>query len=335
MIRLSVLDQSPAISGQSQADAVRETVELARLADRLGYHRYWMAEHHSAESFSSAAPEIMTARIAAATTGIRVGPGGVLLAHYSALKVAETFRLLATLFPGRIDLGIGRAPGVGWQGIRALQPAPAAFDDATFPDRLVALIRFLRGDPVADFPGVRAVPEGEEMPELWLLGSAVSSASLAAALGCAFSSAHFINPEGTDGVMRAYARAFRPSPWLAAPASNVCCFVFCADTEDEARDLAATRDLWRMRMHRGERGKVPTVEEALAYEYSEDERRIVAANRRVNIAGTPDSVRAQLLAIAQAYGTEEIVVLTNCARAARFRSYELLAEAFALTPRAT
>ncbi len=330
MVKLSVLDQSAAISGGSQSAAVRETIDLARHVERLGYHRYWLAEHHSAGAFSSAAPEIMTAAVAAATKSIRVGPGGVLLSHYSPFKVAEAFRVLSALYPGRIDLGIGRAPGGTGTAVQALQPSLARYDDNTFPAKVVALKAFLSGAAVDGYPDLHAVPDDAEAPELWLLGSGSGSAGLAAQLGCAFASAHFINSQGAAGVMEAYRQAFRPSPTLDRPLGNVCFFVLCADTEEEARDIEATRDLWRLRLGLGIRAAIPTVEEALAYDYSDAEQRYVETNRARHIAGTPEQVRDWLLRQGKTYEADEFVILTNCASKARFRSYELLAEAFEL-----
>jgi luciferase family oxidoreductase group 1 len=337
MALLSILDQSPIRQGGTAAEAIAETLALAELADRLGYHRYWLAEHHSSEGLAGTAPEILITRIAALTRGLRVGSGGVMLSHYSALKVAESFRVLEALYPGRIDLGIGRAPGSDQRTAVALQHGPGALGLDQFPHQIADLLAFLGDELPADHPfrGIHAQPIGPTMPELWLLGSTDQSAAYAAYFGAAFSFAHFINDQGGPEVMEAYRRYFKPSPRLASPAGSIGVFVLCADTEAEAQRLAASRDLWRLRLDQGLLGAVPPVEEALAYPYSREESLRVAFNRRRQVVGAPEQVRERLLDLARAYGVEELVVVSICYDfAARQRSYELLAEAFELTARA-
>src|SRR5436309_3017513 len=208
---LSVLDQSPVRSGGTPAEAIQETLDLARAADRLGYHRYWLAEHHSTTGLAGSSPEVLISRVAEVTSRIRVGAGGVMLSHYSALKVAENFRMLELLYPGRIDLGIGRAPGSDPLTARALAHGPGALGIEHFPAQIADLIGFLhdRLPPGHPFAGVRAMPVGPSAPELWLLGSSGDSAAYAAHLGTAFSFAHFINDEGGAEVVRAYREHFR------------------------------------------------------------------------------------------------------------------------------
>src|SRR5213082_2957547 len=219
MTRLSVLDQSPVRSGATPADAIRETLALARRCDELGYTRYWLAEHHSTPALAGSAPEVLIGRVAAVTSGIRVGSGGVMLQHYSALKVAENFRVLETLYPGRIDLGIGRAPGSDQLTARALQHGPGALGIEHFPNQIADLMGFLDNKMPADHPfaRIRVMPTGETSPEVWLLGSSDQSAIFAAYFGCAFSFAHFINDEGGPEIMDAYRQRFRPSERLTAP----------------------------------------------------------------------------------------------------------------------
>jgi luciferase family oxidoreductase group 1 len=246
-MKLSVLDQSPIRHGGTPAQAVAETLELARAADRLGYSRYWLAEHHSSEGLAGTAPEILIARIAAETSNIRVGSGGIMLSHYAPLKVAETFRMLETLYPGRIDLGIGRAPGSDQRTASALQHGPGALGIEHFPAQIAELMGFLTDALPANHPftGVHAMPTGKSVPEFWLLGSSDQSAAYAAYFGCAFSFAHFINDEGGAGVMEGYRRHFRPSAGLVAPRGSIGVFVLCAETEAAADNLASSRDLWR------------------------------------------------------------------------------------------
>jgi luciferase family oxidoreductase group 1 len=333
---LSVLDQSPVRSGSTPADAIHETLDLARAADRLGYHRYWLAEHHSTAGLAGSSPEVLIGRVAAVTSGIRVGSGGVMLTHYSPLKVAENFRVLETLFPGRIDLGIGRAPGSDPLTARALSHGPGALGLEHFPNQIADLIAFL-GDGLPaghPFAGVRAMPTGPTAPNVWLLGSSGDSAAYAAHFGTGFSFAHFINDEGGAEVVRAYREHFRPSPWLAAPRASVAAFAVCADTEAEAERLARSRDLFLVRLRSGRPGPYPSVEEALAYRYTPNELAIVRHTRRRTITGAPEQAMERLLALAEEYGVDELVVVTiTHSPKARLRSYELLAEAFGLERR--
>ncbi len=333
---LSVLDQSPVRSGGTPADAIHETLDLARAADRLGYHRYWLAEHHSTAGLAGSSPEVLIGRVAAVTSRIRVGSGGVMLTHYSPLKVAESFRVLETLFPGRIDLGIGRAPGSDPLTARALSHGPGALGLEHFPNQIADLIAFLRDGLPAGHPfaGVRAMPTGPTAPDVWLLGSSGDSAAYAAHFGTAFSFAHFINDEGGPEVVRAYRKHFRPSPCLEAPRASVAAFAVCADTEAEAERLARSRDLFLVRLRTGRPGPYPSVEEAMAYPYTPHELAIVRHTRRRTITGAPEQARERLLALADEYGVDELVVVTITHSAkARLRSYEFLAEAFGLERR--
>jgi luciferase family oxidoreductase group 1 len=361
-IALSVLDQSPIASGRTARDAFDETIALAQLADRLGYRRYWLAEHHNTRSLAGSAPEIMIARVAAETERIRVGSGGVMLQHYSPLKVAENFRVLQTLYPGRIDLGIGRAPGSDQRTAYALaQGKPISID--RFPEQLRDLAGFLHDDP--DFlpdghpykgvhalphdlpgdappgstentsaPGTVTDPSPAGSPEIWLLGSSNQSATYAAHLGFAFSFAHFINPHGSAHILEEdYRQNFRPSPELPEPRANLAVRVLCAETDEEARRLASSFGLGRLRFHRGEWGPLPSVEEALAYPYSEVERAQLETIQRDIVIGSPETVKQRLEHMAIVHRVDELVIVTLVHDpAARQRSYQLLAEAFELKP---
>lgn len=333
---LSVLDQSPIRSGGTPVEAIHETLELAQAAERLGYHRYWLAEHHSSSGLAGSSPEILIGQVAARTSRIRVGSGGVMLSHYSALKVAESFRVLETLFPGRIDLGIGRAPGSDQRTAMALRHGPGALGLEHFPRQIADLIDFLHDRLPLDHPfaGVRAMPAGPTTPELWLLGSSDESAAYAAHFGTAFSFAHFISSEGGVQAMRAYRESFRPSPSLRAPRASLAVFALCAETEAEATRLARSRDLFLARLYTGRSGPYPSVEEAEAYPYTPQELGIVRHARQRTFTGTPAQVRERLLALVEEYGADEIVVVTITHDfKARLRSYELLAEAFGLERR--
>ena len=330
---LGVLDQSPIRSGGTPTEAIQETLILAEHADRLGYTRYWLAEHHSSGGLAGAAPEVLMGQVAARTSRIRVGSGGVMLSHYSPLKVAENFRVLEALFPGRIDLGIGRAPGSDQRTARALRHGPGAVPLEHFPQQLADLIGFLHDELPDGHPygGVRAMPAGPSAPPIWILGSSSDGAALAAHFGTAFSYAHFINAVGGVDATRFYRESFRPSARLAAPQASVAVFALCAETEAEAERLARCRDLFIVRLYTGRFGPFPSVEEAEAYQYSPPERAIVAEARRRTVAGTPEQVKARLEALAAEYGVDELVIVTIPHDfKARLRSYELLAEAFGL-----
>jgi len=330
---LSVLDQSPIRAGATPGQAIHETLELAQACERLGYHRYWLAEHHSSGGVAGSTPEILIGQVAARTFRIRVGSGGVMLSHYSPLKVAENFRMLETLYPGRIDLGIGRAPGSDQRTAQALAHGPGALGIEHFPDQVADLVAFLHNRLPAGHPfsGVRAMPEGPTVPDLWLLGSSDGSAAVAAFFGTAFSFAHFINADGGEEVMRAYHHRFRPSPSRQAPTGSVAVFTVCADTEAEALRLAESRKLWIVRLHTGRTGPYPTVQEAQDYRYNGHELAILEHGRRRTIAGAPEQVRDRLLALGADYGVDEFVILTITEDfKSRLRSYEPLAEAFGL-----
>ena len=333
-MRISVLDQSPVISGHTPAHAVQETIKLAQAADQLGFHRYWLAEHHNMHGLADPCPEILLGAIGAATSRIRVGTGGVLLPYYSSAKVAEIFRMHEALFPGRVDLGIGRAPGGDMLTAKAINPISFYASDA-FPQQVADLVGWLDDDLPDDHPfkRVRAMPAGSGSPEVWLLGSSDYSARLAAYLGVRFAFAHFINVHGGDEVSRFYRHTFQPSQREAIPHSLVCVFVICAPTHEQAERLAAPIDHRRVLMATGRESLVLTTEQALACSYSEQERAIIQRERQRAIIGTPDTVKQKLLEIQRAYEADELMVITITGEyASRLRSYELLAEAFDLQP---
>ena len=333
MLRLSILDQSPIVSGHAPADAIRATIELARAADRLGFHRYWLAEHHAMKGLADPAPEILLGQIAAATTRIRVGTGGVLLPYYSPLKVAEVFRMYEALFPGRIDLGIGRAPGGTMLVARAMN-ADAFAGEERFPTQVQELVGYLDDSLPADYPfhAVKAMPAGPTSPQVWLLGSSDYSGSLAAYLGLRFSFAHFISAHGGPAVTRGYREGYRASGREPQPYSMVAVFAICASTQAEAERLAVSIDLRRLQMARGQDAPIATVEEALAQTYSEADRTLIARERARAVIGTPEHVRARLLELQEQFQADEVMVITITGDyASRLRSYELLAQAFTLS----
>jgi len=338
-MQLSVLDQIPIPAGGGAAQAIQETFALAALADRLGYARYWLAEHHNTTSLACPAPEVMIPQIAARTQRIRVGSGGVMLSHYSSLKVAEAFHLIEAMYPGRVDLGVGRAPGSDGRTARALAHGPGALGIEHYPEQLMDLYGYLAGDlpPEHPFREVRAMPEVGGLPELWLLGSSTVSATYAAELGWAFSFAQFISPEGGETVIRNYREQFQPSPALAQPRANMGVSVTCADTDAEAKDLSWSRWCWRIMSNRGVTGGgIPSVEDARAFPYTERELDYVEYMRGLSIFGTPQQCVAKLEALSATYDVDEFVVLTiTHDPVARRRSYELLAQAAELVPAGT
>lgn len=338
-LTLSVLDQSPVRQGGTAGDALRESVALAQVADGLGYKRYWVAEHHNSGTFAGTSPEILIGQIAAATRHIRVGSGGVMLSHYAALKVAEQFRMLATLFPGRIDLGIGRAPGSDQLTAAALSYPRPQIDINAFPQQVVDLLAFVDGqiNPDDQFAKIQVQP-GETppgVPEVWLLGSSDYSARLAAMVGLPFAFADFFGTTGRIGpsVADMYRRGFRETRFGAEPRVNVTVHVICAPTEEEAKHLAASRRFMRAARVMGIRGGLLPPDEAANYPLTPEVRRHAEEQGGKSIEGTPEQVRAQMIEVAESYGTTDVGVVTNCyAFADRVRSYELLAEVFDLTP---
>jgi len=336
MVALSVLDQSPIRSGGTPADAIAETLRLAERADRLGYTRYWLAEHHASAGLAGSSPEILIGAVAARTKHLRVGSGGVMLSHYSALKVAESFRVLETLYPERIDLGIGRAPGSDQKTARALARGPGALGIEHFPEQIADLLAYLDGDLPEGHPfaGVRAMPTGPTAPEVWLLGSSDESARLAAHFGTAFSFAHFINANYSVPILRLYHEQFRPSESLTEPRASMGVFAICADTEEEAARLARSRALFIARLYTGRHGPYPSPEEAERHLWTAHELAIAEQTEDRSIVGTPDRVRERLLHLASAHEVEELMVVTITHDfRARLRSYELLADAFGLAAR--
>lgn len=332
-LTLSVLDQSPIRTGGSPGQAVAETLQLARHCDRLGYERYWLAEHHSSGGLAGSTPEILIARVASLTERIRVGSGGVMLNHYSSLKVAENFRMLETLYPGRIDLGIGRAPGSDMRTAQALAAGPGKLGIEYFGNQIKDLLEFLDDSLEENHPfqGVHAEPRGPGMPDFWVLGSSDQSAAYASYFGLPFCFAHFITDAGGEAVMAAYRRHFQTSRWGGVPRGNVGVFVICAESDEEADWLAKSRDLFILRLRTGEPGPIPSPEEAAAYDYSPQEKMIVDQGRRRTIAGSPATVKTKLESLADAYGVEDLTVVTITHDfEKRLASYSLLAEAFEL-----
>jgi luciferase family oxidoreductase group 1 len=333
---LSVLDQSPIPEGSTGADALHNTLDLARLADELGYHRYWVAEHHGGPMLASASPEALIGPIAATTGAIRVGSGGVMLPHYSPLKVAETFTILAGLFPGRIDLGIGRAAGTDPLTTFALQRDRRQASPDDFPQQLAELLAYLDDSLPTDHPFHRlaaVLPGRPDLPSPWLLGSSPQSAIWAGQLALPYAFADFINAEGAE-IAKLYRERFQPNEHLQAPRTSVGVWALAAPTDEEAVFLSTSSRMSFTLLRRGELIPVPPPEKAV--EFLEREGKPLTGGRpgRRSIVGSPEKVRAEIEAVAVEYGAEEVIVVTiTHDHQARRRSYELLAEAFDLEPR--
>ncbi|OXM83577.1 LLM class flavin-dependent oxidoreductase [Paenibacillus rigui] len=334
-MRLSVLDQSPVAVGSNAVEALANTGRLAEETEKLGYHRFWVSEHHFTASLAGSSPEVLISHLAARTTRLRIGSGGVMLPHYSAYKVAENFRLLEALYPGRIDLGLGRAPGGMPLATQALQEGKARGIDR-YPEQMDDLIAYLHDSlpdthPLAD---LRAMPLIDTVPELWLLGSSGESAKLAAERGAGFAFAHFINGYGGAEEMRAYRRSFQPSVVGGKPRSLVAIHAFCGETEEEADEMASSLDLTLLlREKNRQTAGVATVAMARNYPYSEYDRSRIEDNRRRMIVGTPEQVKERLQQLAEQYEADEMMIVTiTHSMEAKLKSYRLLAEAFQLLP---
>jgi luciferase family oxidoreductase group 1 len=323
-VPLSVLDLVPLGSGLTPADALRESVALAQMAERLGYRRYWFAEHHGMPGIASSSPEILIAHIAATTNRIRVGSGGIMLPNHAPLRIAEAFHTLETLHPGRIDLGVGRAPGTDPVTSRAMRP----FDAEQFPQQLQEVLGLSRGTLAADHPfrSVRVIPGGVTLPPVWILGSSGASARFAGSLGVGYSFARHFSPAPPEPAVRAYLESFTPSAQFPEPHVIMGVSVVCADTDERAEYLAGSTDLVWVRYQRGEFGLLPSPAEAAAYDWTPQERAIARAGRTRHFIGSPANVIAQIEELARGTSANEVIVTTMIHDPLeRRRSYELLA----------
>ncbi len=332
-LRLSVLDQSPVPAGSTPAQALQNSIELARKVDDLGYRRFWMSEHHAMDTLACTAPEIMLARIGAETKRIRLGSGGIMLPHYTALKVAEVFRTLHALYPERIDLGIGRAPGGGPMEALALKRDrnTKMLDD--FPDQVSELLAFLDQDfpERHPFASIRVSPQMPGGPDVWMLGSSMWSSAAAAEFGLPYAFAHFFSGESSRAAIEAYKRSFIPSKYRSEPEAMVAVGAICAPTQEEAQYLASSVRLLQWRIRQGDRSPVASPEDALRELQSFGNPSLETGEWPRYFVGTPAKVKANLEQMAEALGIGEIVVNTIIwDQATRLRSYDLLAEAFGL-----
>ncbi len=328
MIPLSILDLATVATGSSPAQALRETTELAVAAEQLGYRRFWVAEHHAIAAVASSAPAVLIAHLADATSTIRVGSGGVMLPNHAPLVVAEQFATLEALHPGRIDLGLGRAPGTDHVTARALRRS-ADLNATHFPDDVVELIRYLLPSESPSHPA--PVPGSGYLPEIWLLGSSTFSAQLAGMLGLPFSFAYHFAPALLDQAVESYQANFKPSILFSEPQLMIAASVLCAGTDEEARWLAGSSALNILQRSTGRMGPLPTPEDAARYEFTASDRVVVDEALASHIIGGPDTVRAGLEALVARTGANELMISTRVHDyVSRERSYALVAEAWGL-----
>ena len=337
MVPLSILDLSVVTTATRPAAALRNSIDLARHADRLGYVRYWLAEHHNLSSVASPSPDIMIGQIAAATERIHVGSGGVMLPNHAPLVVAERFKMLEALFPGRIDLGLGRAPGTDHATAYALRQRMQERGGDDFLERLHELTLWETREFPANHPynSVVAMPDDTPLPPIWLLGSSDYSAQLSAQVGMGFAFAHHFASHDAVAALTHYRSHFQPSRWRKTPHGILAIAVVAAETDEEAERLASSADLNRLRRDRGQYLPLPSPEEALAYPYTEAERALVARNRARLFVGSPATVIHKIEPLISASEADEVFVITAVFdHEARKRSYDLLADAFHLSNKA-
>ena len=333
---LSVLDLAIVAEGSEPGEALRNSVELVQHVERLGYRRHWVAEHHNIPGIASAAPAVLIAALAAATSSIRVGSGGVMLPNHAPLVVAEQFGTLEGLYPGRIDLGIGRAPGTDPFTAAALRRSADPLSAEDFPKQLGELLAFFEGSFPEGHPygHITAVPGRGARPEVWLLGSSDYSAQAAGMLGLPFSFAHHFSPRNTVPALQLYRESFQPSEWLSEPHSMVAVAAICAEDDERARWLSGPSRLSFARLRAGRPTRFPTPEEAAAHKFSAQEEAAVQTVTGSAVIGGPEKVREGLEELAERTGADELMITTMVhAHSDRLRSYELIAEAMELQPR--
>ena len=328
-LKLSVLDLAPVVEGSDPAAALANSTELVQVAERLGYHRHWVAEHHNMTWIASSAPAVIIAHLAANSETIRVGSGGVMLPNHQPLVVAEQFGTLESLNPGRIDLGIGRAPGTDQITAAALRRGVDPLSDEDLPRQLGELLGFFTGEWRSGHPyqAITAVPGEGAMPEIWLLGSSGYTAQVAGLLGMPYSFAHHFSAGNTEAAVQLYRSRFEPSDFLEEPKVMIGVGVICAETDEEARWLAGPSRLAFARLRSGRPGRLPTPEEAEAHDFTPDEEAVVSSVARGHIFGSPETVRTGLVDLIERTGADELILSTMVyEQKDRLRSYELVAD---------
>lgn len=329
-LNLSVLDQTPIRKGSNAVESLQESIALAQLTDRLGYTRYWISEHHNTIMLAGAAPEVFIARLGAETNRIRLGSGGIMLPNHSSLKVAENFRLLEALYPDRIDLGVGRAPGGDRATSNLLNPSNQ-FDPQEYIEQIRDLQDFFSETASAtNLNGkIKAIPSISSSPSLWALTSSGESAYIAAHFGMGLSYAQFINPIGGAEAIKLYKARFQPSAEFPIPKTNVGIFVFCSENEETAKRVKALMDYRFLSFEKGEFNRLFDYDDINEYQYTEAEKQRLLYHQNRYITGTPGIVKQKIEALATTFDTDEIVISTFAENAEdRLRSYEILAELF-------
>jgi luciferase family oxidoreductase group 1 len=332
-LSLSALDLVPLVQGGTSVAALRGATQLAQAVDRFGYTRLWYAEHHNMPGIATTTPEILIAHVGSVTGRIRLGAGGVMLPNHSPLKVAESYKLLEAILPGRIDLGIGRAPGTDGLTALALRRSRKAVGADDFLEQLGELMAWGSGKfpPDHPFAAIRAMPDDRPLPPLYLLGSSDHGARVAAELGVGFAFAGHFSADPPDLAMRAYRSGFSSSGVLGKPHAILALSVHCADTEQAAQRMASSALLSFARLRTGRPGRMPSPEEAMAHVFTPEEQAVVASYKRLQIVGTPEQVRARIEEVAARTEADEVMIATHAYdTAARIRSYELVAQAFGL-----
>jgi luciferase family oxidoreductase group 1 len=321
-VPLSVLDLAPVAEGSRASDALANSLDLARLVEGLGYRRFWVAEHHNMPGIASSAPAVLIAHLAAGTTTLRLGSGGVMLPNHAPLVIAEQFGTLEALHPGRVDLGLGRAPGTDGYTAAALRHGLNGAGGDDFPDQLIELLAYFEGR----VEHITATPGEGDRPDVWLLGSSGYSAELAGYLGLPFAFARHFSARNTLPALALYRERFRPSERLQQPYAMVCTGIVCADTSEAAERIVASSRLSILNLRRGRPGRLPSPDEALAHTFTEQERAVVDEHMAGYIVGDPDAVRAGIDELLEATAADELMASTSAYHHAdRRRSFELVA----------
>ncbi|HEX7368017.1 MAG TPA: LLM class flavin-dependent oxidoreductase [Pelobium sp.] len=331
-IKLSVLDQTPIRKGSTASESLQETIELAKLADKLGYTRYWLSEHHNSQTLATGSPEIMIARLGAETENIILGSGGVMMPNHSTLRVAENFRVLEGLYPNRIDLGMGRAPGTDRMTAHLLNPSNQ-FNPKDYIQQLRDLQHLLNDEPLEGISEakIQAIPIINTSPNLWILTSSGESALIAAHFGMALSFAQFINPVGAAAAIKAYKEQFQPSSELQEPKTSVGIFGFCSEDEEKVNRVQALMDYRLISFERGNYNKIYSYDDIKNEEYDAQEWQRVLNNRQRMAVGTPNQIKQKIEKICQDFGTDEVLISTFTeTKADRLQSYQLLSKTFEL-----
>lgn len=328
-IKLSILDQSPISEGSTAKEALQDTVKLVKKAEELGFTRFWVSEHHDAPTLAGSSPEVLVSHLASMTSIIRVGSGGIMLPHYAAYKVAENFKLLEALFPGRIDAGIGRAPGGMPRATYALHNGRYR-DVSIFPEQIDDLLMYLHDAVPQTHPyaGLKATPIIDQAPPIWTLGSSVNSAKLAAEKGLPYMYAKFINDEGGKEAAETYLENFQPSAYLPKAKQAVAVFFVCAESDEDVERITSSLDLSLLLTGQGiPINGTPSPEKAMTYPYTEFERKYIPENRKRMIIGRPKSARAQIEQLAEEHQTDEVMLVMNTFHFKdKLNAYELIAK---------